>query len=91
LSLVYGQDRAIPPADLSRRRRLSLDLPEFLVRAFECRISEANDGATASEQASLENLIELELVDSLSLAEVVLERNIPGISEAVSRWLADIE
>ena len=79
-------------ANLSGRRRLSVDLPEFLVRAFERRITEANDGATPSEEVSLDQLIELELAASLSLAEVAhLERDIPGISEAVSRWLADIQ
>jgi hypothetical protein len=87
-----GKITRFNPRDLSARRNLSLDLPEFLVRAFECRIAEANDGALASEQITLGHLIEVELAGSLSLAEVAhLERDVPGISKAVSRWLEDIE
>lgn len=80
------------PDNLSARRNLSVDLPEFLLRAFEYRIAEANHGASASEQITLGDLIEIELAGSLSLAEVAhLERDVPGISKAVSLWLEDIE
>jgi len=87
-----GKITRFNPRNLSARRNLSLDLPEFLVRAFECRIAEANDGASAGDQITLTHLIEVELAGSLSLAEVAhLERDLPGISKAVSRWLEDIE
>lgn len=79
-------------ADLSSRRFVSLSLPEFLLRALECRVAEANDGADESERVTLEHLVEIELAGILSLAEVAnLERAIPGIGAAVSRWLNDIE
>lgn len=62
------------------------------MRALECRVAEANDGASSKERITLENLIEIELAGCLSLAEVAqLESSIPGIVTAVSRWLNDIE
>lgn len=80
------------PPDLSSRRSISVTLPEFLVRALEHRVGETNDGASNEEVVTLDHLIEIELAGCLSLAEVAhLERTIPGISQAVSRWLNDIE
>lgn len=78
--------------DLSSRRTVSLDLPEFIVRALECRVAEANRGASPDERVSLDHVVEIELAGGLSLAEVAhLERTLPGIAAAVSRWLSDIE
>lgn len=78
--------------DLLARRAITVELPEFLLRAFECRLAEANEHASAEERVSLEDLIELQLAEGLSLADVAhLERQIPGIAAAVARWLADIE
>ena len=77
---------------LLSRRTIAVELPEFLVRAFECRVAEANSGASVDEQITLEHLVEIELADCLSLAEVAhLERTLPGIGAAVSAWLNDIE
>ena len=79
------------PADLCRRRLVTLELPEFLLRAFDSRLAEANEGCAESDEITLEELVELELADGLSLAEVAhLEREVPGIGAAVSRWLDDI-
>lgn len=78
--------------DLSSRRAVCLSLPEFLLRALESRVAEANDGAQEAEKVTLEHLIEIELAGVLSLAEVAnLERAMPGISLAVTKWLNDIE
>lgn len=77
---------------LLSRRTIAIELPEFLLRALECRVAEANAGASAAERITLEHLVEVELADCLSLAEVAhLERTLPGISAAVSAWLNDIE
>jgi len=71
---------------------IALELPEFLIRALECRVSEANEGASPHERITVEHLVEVELAGSLSLADVAhLERKLPGIGAAVSRWLDDIE
>ena len=76
----------------SKVRRRRLDLPEFLLCALEHRLAEVNEDATPEEAVSLENLIEIDLANSLSLADVAhLERDLPGIGAAVSRWLDEIE
>ncbi|HEX3534621.1 MAG TPA: hypothetical protein VHT23_10405 [Gemmatimonadaceae bacterium] len=81
-----------PAADLSSRRAITVEVPEFLLRAFECRLAEANAGASEAEQVELEHLIEMQLADSLTVADLAhLEREVPGIGAAVSRWLAEIE
>ncbi len=77
---------------LSDRRAITLTLPEFFLRALEHRLTEVNDGATPDEEVTLEQLVEIDLANSLSLADVAhLEREVPGISAAVSRWLEEIE
>jgi len=77
--------------DLTSRRVVSVELPEFLLRAIEHRLSEANRGASESERVTLNHLVERELAEGLSIAEVaLLERDVPGISAAVSRWLDEI-
>jgi hypothetical protein len=81
-----------PPVDLSSRRTITVEVPEFLLRAFECRLAEANAGASETERVGLEHLIEMHLADGLTVADLAhLEREVPGIGAAVSRWLAEIE
>jgi len=78
--------------DLLSRRVVSFELPEFLIRALECRVAEANDGASTAEKVTLEHLVEVELAGCISLAEVAhLEGSLPGIGAAVSKWLNDID
>jgi hypothetical protein len=81
-----------PPPDLSSRRAITVEVPEFLLRAFECRLAEANAGASEGERLDLEHLIEIQLADGLTVADLAhLEREVPGIGAAVSRWLAEID
>lgn len=80
-----------PHTDLCSRRLVTLELPEFLLRAFESRLAEANEGCAEDDEITIDNLVELELAERLSLAEVAhLEREVPGIGAAVSKWLKDI-
>ena len=80
------------PTDLLARRTITVEMPEFLLRALECRLAEANDGASEGESVELEHLIEIQLAEGLTLAEIAyLERQVPGIGKAVSQWLAEIE
>jgi hypothetical protein len=77
--------------DLTLRQPLTIELPRFLIRAFEQRLSEANVGATAEDRVTIEHFIELHLAEQLSIAEVAnLEREVPGISQAVWQWLSEI-
>lgn len=77
--------------DLTLRQPLTIELPRFLIRAFEQQVSEANVDAPEKERVTVEELIELYLAEQLSIAEVAkLERDAPGISRAVWQWLDGI-
>lgn len=78
-------------AALTSRRVISVELPEFLLQAIEHRLAEVNQGASERERVTLNHLVERELAEGLSIAEVaLLERDVPGISAAVSHWLDEI-
>jgi len=80
------------PRQLTGRRAIALELPEFLIRALEVRVEEANVGGSGAEHVTIEHLVELTLAESVSVADVaLLESRIPGIGAAVARWLDDIE
>jgi hypothetical protein len=77
--------------DLTAREPVTIELPRFLIRAFEQQLLEANLGATADDRVTLEHFIELHLAEQRSIADVAnLEREVPGISRAVWRWLSTI-
>jgi len=78
--------------DLCSRRAITVELPEFMLRAFQYRLAETNDGAPPDEQVTIEHFVEIQLAETLSIADVAfLEQQVPGIGAAVSRWLAEIE
>jgi len=77
--------------DLTARQPVTIELPRFLIRAFEQQVAEANVDATDEECVTLEHFIELHLAEQLSIADVAnLERDVPGISRAVWQWLSEI-
>jgi hypothetical protein len=79
-------------ANLNRRETLEIELPGFLVRALQERVNEANEGADEEERVDLNHLIEVQLAECVTIADVArLERHVPGMSKAVSRWLNEIE
>jgi hypothetical protein len=68
--------------DLLGRDKIELELPRFLVRAFEEQVAKANADASEEERVSLNDCLELHLAEHLSIAEVAgLERDIPGIAQ----------
>ena len=77
--------------DLTHRQALTIELPRFLIRAFEQQVAEANEDADGEDCVTIEHFIELHLAEQLSNAEVAnLEREVPGIGQAVWKWLSDI-
>jgi len=77
--------------DLAARRRLQLDLPEFLVCALEARVAEANYGAVSDELCTLDDYIESELVNLITLRDVAeLEGQLPGFAQAVQDWINEM-
>jgi hypothetical protein len=74
--------------DLSARRAIELDLPEFVLLALEQRVAEANAGSPSGEAATLNDYVESELVNLITLRDVgELEELAPGFATAVQRWL----
>jgi hypothetical protein len=56
------------------------------------RVNEANENTDEDEQVDLNHLIEVQLAECVTIADVArMERDVPGMSVAVSRWLAGIE
>ncbi len=50
-----------------------------------------NEGASEEDRLTLDNVVEVGLAASLSLAEIAhLERAVPGIGAAVSQWLSEM-
>jgi hypothetical protein len=75
-----------PPRDTRDR------IARLLVRALQERVNEANEGVDEEERVDLNHLIEVQLAECVTIADVArLERDVPGMSKAVSRWLAEIE
>jgi len=74
--------------DLRSRRIMELELPEFLIYALEQRVVEANVGATDHESSTLNEYIETELVNLVTVRDVAeLEITAPGFGAAVQNWL----
>jgi len=70
---------------------VEIELPEFLIRALETRLCEANADAPPDEVCSLHHLIESELVNLVSVRDVAeLDQSMPGFAEAVRQWLSEL-
>jgi hypothetical protein len=79
-------------ANLNLRETLEIELPAFLVRALQEHVRAANEDADEEERVDLNHLIEVQLAECVTIADVArMERNVPGMSKAVSRWLTEIE
>jgi len=80
------------PRDLRTRRTIQFELPEFLIFALEQRVTEANTDATDLELATLNDYVESELTNLITLRDIAeLEAVAPGFSSAVQAWLNEIE
>ena len=75
---------------MNRRRRITVEVPEFVVRAIECRVEEANGGDPGGEAVGFNDVVEWLLVTEVSLRRVpVLEQNIAGFTAAMFVWLME--
>jgi hypothetical protein len=82
---VFGTALAKP---LNRRRRITIEVPEFVVRAIEFRVEEANDVDTGGEHVSFNDVVEWLLATEVSLRRMpILEQSIPGFTAAMFAWL----
>jgi hypothetical protein len=76
---------------LNRRRAITVDLPEFAIRAIEWRVEEANaDDGGQSEEVTFNDVVEWLLVCELSVRRMpFLEQSIPGFTAAMFTWLME--
>jgi len=84
---LFGTALAKP---LNRRRRITVEVPEFVVRAIKFRVQEANDDDTEGEVVSFNDVVEWLLATEVSLRRMpVLEQSIPGFTAAMFVWLME--
>ena len=75
---------------LNRRRRITVEVPEFVIRAIEFRVEEANQGFCSGEEVGFNDVIEWLLATEVSLRRMpVLEQSIPGFTAAMFAWLME--
>ncbi|MDQ3283062.1 MAG: hypothetical protein M3Q69_16805 [Acidobacteriota bacterium] len=85
--VIHGKRLAKP---LNRRKRVTVELPEFLVRAIKARVDEANQNEPASDEVSFNDVIEWLLVSEVTIRRMpLLEAAIPGFTAAMAVWLMD--
>lgn len=82
---VFGTALAKP---LNRRRRITVEVPEFVVRAIKCRVEEANEDGTDGEIVDFNDVVEWLLVTEVTLRRMpILEAQIPGFTAAIFVWM----
>jgi hypothetical protein len=75
---------------LNRRRRITVEVPEFVVRAINFRVEEANGNDPDSELVDFNDVVEWLLVTEVTLRRMpVLEARIPGFTAAMFVWMMD--
>ncbi len=85
--MVLGKALAKP---LNRRRRITVEMPEFVVRAINCRVEEANEGDQDGEVVDFNDVVEWLLVTEVTLRRMpLLETRIPGFTAAMFVWMMD--
>ncbi len=75
---------------LNKRRRITVEVPEFVVRAINCRVEEANEGDTDGEVVDFNDVVEWLLVTETTFRRMpILEARIPGFTAAMFVWMMD--
>lgn len=75
--------------DFRTRRAIEVELPEFLIALLECRVNEANEGASCEEHVTISHFVEYQVAGMLSIRDVAeIELEMPGFAAAVQDWLA---
>jgi hypothetical protein len=85
---VYGAEVTVR---LTGRRKIEVELPEFLIRSLQQRIAESNREARQDELVDLDDVIEWYLAGPITVADVTrFEAVIPGFADALSAWLKTV-
>ena len=75
---------------LNRRRAVTVELPEFAIRALEHRVELANGqaGIATEDLVTFNDVVEWHIISPLSVGEMPhLEDAVPGFTGALARWL----
>jgi len=73
---------------LNTRRQIQVELPEWVIRVLEFRVAEANEGVT-DDLVDVNDVVEWSLVAPITVKDIpAYEAAIPGVSAALSKWLA---
>jgi hypothetical protein len=73
---------------LNRRRRITIEVPEFVIRAIEWRVEEANEDDSAGDCVTFNDVVEWLLVTETSTRRMpLLEQQIPGFTAAMFTWM----
>jgi hypothetical protein len=82
---VFGTALAKP---LNKRRRVTVELPEFVVRAIKYRVEEANEGDEDGAEVGFNDVVEWLLVSEVTIRRMPhLEHSIPDFTAAMFVWL----
>lgn len=82
---VFGTALAKP---LNRRRRITVEVPEFVVRAIKYRVEEANQDDSNNEVVDFNDVVEWLLVTEVTFRRMpLLEAQIPGFTAAMFVWM----
>lgn len=85
--VIHGKELGKP---LNRRKRVTVELPEFLLRAIRARVDEANENEPDVDEVGFNDVIEWLLVTEITLRRTpYLETRIPGFTAALAVWLMD--
>ena len=85
--VVLGKRLAKP---LNKRRRVTVELPEFALRAINWRVDEANAGDPTGEQVTFNDVVEWLLITEVTMKRMpLLEQSIPGFTAAMFVWLME--
>ena len=83
--------RALAEA-LNRRRTISIELPEFVIRAVDLRVEDANGGDVGEDAVDFNDVVEWLLVSELSVRTMTqYEPHIPGFTAAAFAWLMNAQ
>ena len=76
---------------LDQRRKIEVELPEFLIRSLLHRVAETNAADDREEDIELNDIIEWYLASPITIADVPrFEAVIPGFSDALGAWLNSV-
>ncbi len=85
--VILGKELAKP---LNKRRRVTVELPEFAVRAIRWRVDEANAGNAGGDEVTFNDVVEWLLVTEVTFKRMpLLEQNIPAFTAAMFVWIME--